>query len=53
MKSQENGNVNFKLGQEVVAIKERSNKGVRVAYKAANNQIEEEWFDELILAVGA
>lgn len=54
-KAEEGGNVTYKLGHEVVNIKERSNKGVVVEYKTpggGDGESQEERFDELILAVG-
>lgn len=41
----------YKLGHEVVGVRERSKKGVRVAWKEDNKEVEGT-FDELILAVG-
>jgi hypothetical protein len=51
MKAEEGGNVKFQLGSEVVAIRERSSKGVKVAWKKGD-EIVEGVFDELILAIG-
>lgn len=54
-KAEEGGNVTFKLGHEVVNVKERSDKGVVIEYKAPggrDGESQEARFDELILAVG-
>jgi pyruvate/2-oxoglutarate dehydrogenase complex dihydrolipoamide dehydrogenase (E3) component len=51
-KSEEGRNVTFKLGHEVVQIKERSDKGVVVEFKTPEGETKEGRFDELILAVG-
>lgn len=50
-KAEEGGNVKFQLGSEVVAVRERSSKGVKVAWKKGD-EVVEGVFDELILAVG-
>lgn len=50
-KAGEGGNVKYKLGHEVVGIRERNKKGVRVAWVEDGKEVEGV-FDELILAVG-